>query len=151
MIITLLTIIAVTEVTRLFLTHRGVSKKAHFKQKLDGVKRMICDMEFKVFKTKEIREGVRKEYDHMSARIDALKTQISNFEGKEEDKKTIEDQKTISERDAEKIKNQLLSLDVEIYGQKPTNDNPEGISGITEQIGSLRELHQMLKDWIAKL
>lgn len=151
MITTLLTIIAIAEVLRLILTHKGVSKKGHFKQKLDAVTKMIYDLEFKVFKTKEIREDVRKEYDMMNSRVAALNIQIENFKGNEGDKKRIEDDKVRAERDLKRFEAQMIGLDKEIFGEKPNAENPDGATGINDQIDSLRELQSMIKSWIKSL
>ena len=42
----------------------------------------------------------------------------------------------------------MLQLDNEVSGAKPTNENPEGVMGINQQIDSYMELKGMLKDWI---
>lgn len=154
MIITiLLAIIAISEVTRLVLTHKKGTKKEHFKAKLDGVEKMIFDLEFKIFKTKEIREDVRKEYEFMKSRIATLTSQIENFpkEKDQAEKARLEDDKVRAERDATRFEAQMKNIDSEIYGEKPTADNPNGIAGITDQIDSLRELKGMLKSWIKSL
>lgn len=149
-IIILLAIIAISEVTRLVLTHKRGTKKEHFKSKLDGVEKMIYDFEFKIFKTKEIREDVRKEYDFMKSRIATLTSQIENFMGKAE-KARLEDDKVRAERDVARFEQQMKNLDIEIYGIKPSAENPDGVSGIVDQIESLRELKGMLKSWIKSL
>lgn len=151
--ILLITIIAVAEVLRLILTHKGTSKKGHFRQKLDAVSKMIYDLEFKVFKTKEIREDVRKEYDMMNSRIASLDSQIYNFpkDKDQADKKRIEDDKVLAERDLVRFKAQMVALDKEIFGEKPSTENPDGATGINDQIDSLRELQTMLKSWIKTL
>lgn len=151
MITTLLIIIAIVQVYSFYKSFSKPNKKQHFENKLAGVQRMIYDLEFKIFKTKEIREGVRAEYDQMMARIDALDTQLKNPSLSKEDKGAIEDNKVRVERDVQRLKNQIASLDVEIHGQRQTNETPDGIAGIEDEIGALRELQGMLKDWIAKL
>ena len=68
-VIILLAVIALSEIGRLYLTHRKVNKKRYFRQKLEGVERLIYDLEFKAFKTREIREDIRKEYSMICARL----------------------------------------------------------------------------------
>lgn len=53
-----------------------VNKKKYFRKKLDGVESMIFDLEFKRFKTKEIREEVRVEYDNQKSKRAVIETQI---------------------------------------------------------------------------
>jgi len=140
----LLGIIAFAEILRLVLTHTKTTKKAHFKQKFEGTQKMIWDLEFKVFKTREIREDIRVEYESMQSRIQSYKQQIKDgVQGI--------DQLTLAERDAGRLLAQIKQLDIEVNGTKPTNEHPDGATGITHQIDSLRELRGMLQDWIYKL
>jgi len=145
----LLAIIVILEATRLVLTHWKPSKKSHFKNKLEGVQKMIYDLEFKKFKTKEIREDIRKERDMMLARLEAINLKIKNTTG--DDKAHAEDDKVLVERDVARFEAQIKQLDEEIYGAKPSADNHDGVTGITQQIDSLRELQGMLKGWIKQL
>lgn len=149
----LLAIIAFSEITRLVLTHKKSSKRDHFKQKLIGTKKMLWDFEFKLFKTKELREEIRQEYDFMKSRIATLQAQ---YDGWPEDKdpaerEKIKDQITLAEKDKEKLENQVNGLDLEMYGSKPTNQYPDGVQGITNQIDALREVIGLLKDHIKSL
>src|SRR3990167_1908629 len=148
MITALLITIAITEISRLFLTHRKMSKKRHFKQKLDGTERMIWDLEFKTFKTKEMREDVRKEYDFMNARIEAIDATIKNLQKDGGETKRAEDQKVLAERDRDRLKEQIKQLDLEVNGSKRTNEYPDGVSGIGDQVDGLKTLQGMLKDHI---
>lgn len=151
--IILLAIIALAEILRLILTHKKTTKNQHFQQKLDGVEKMIWDLEFKLNKTGMIREDIREEYDNMKSRIATLDEQIKNWpkDKGEGDRKRIEDQKVLAERDANRFEAQMKGLDEEMYGAKPTKENPEGVQGITTQIESLRELISMLKSHITSL
>lgn len=150
---TLLSIIALSELSRLFLTHKKTSKKQHFIQKLEGVQKMIYDLEFKVYKTKEIREDIRKEYDFMQSRIATLNNQIENFPKDKDkgDKARLEDDKVRAERDLARFKAQIEGIDNEIHGVKPSVENPNGAAGINDQIDSMKELESMLKSWIKSL
>lgn len=144
-IVILLGIIACSEISRLILTHKKTSKKSHFKQKLEGTQKMIWDLEFKIFKTREIREDIRKEYESMQSRIQSYKQQIKDGV------KGLDDQLILAERDAGRFLGQIKQLDLETEGSKPTSEYPEGVIGIGHQIASLRELQEMLKSWIKKL
>lgn len=152
--IILLAIIATSEVTRLVLTHKKPSRKEHFRQKLEGTTKMMWDLEFKIYKTQEIREDVRKEYDNTKQRIEVLNTRLKSLpedktKWSDEDKR-LEDQKALLTRDQERYEQQMKNLDIEIEGTKPTNDYPDGVNGIRQQLDSLRELTEMLRDWIIK-
>lgn len=158
LIVILLGIIAISEITRLVLTHKKPSKKEHFLQKLEGTTKMIWDLEFKFFKTKEIREDIRKEYDNARAKLITLESEIereSQTGGlKERDLgefKRLEDKKVLLERDKSRFEAQMKQLDAELYGLKPSAENHDGVQGITMDIDSFRELQGMLKNWIKHL
>lgn len=125
-------------------------KYRYFLKKLDGVKKMIADFEFKRFKTEEIREDVRNEYDALKARLQALETQEKQPLKKEELAK-LKDQKALTERDLKRYEDQMKGLDLEINGSKKTNEYPEGVNGIVHQLDALRELQEMLKEYIKEL
>lgn len=131
------------------------TKKKYFKQKLNGVQKMIWDYEFKLSKTRMIRELERKEYDNLMAKLDALERQIKsqkeNSTLEEGEIKRLEDNKVILERDIQRKKDILGALDTEIQGSKPTNENQEGVQGIMQYIDGLQELKQMIKEYIKTL
>lgn len=151
--IILLVIIALAEITRLVLSHKPQSKKAHYKQRLASTNKMIWDLEFKISKTKMIREDIREEYDSMNARKATVENQLKNWPKKQEEgeRKRLEDQLVLIERDLTRFKAQMEALDNEVYGAKKSNENPDGIRGITQDIESYRELIEMLKDHIKSI
>ena len=114
---------------------------------------MIWDLEFKAFKTREIREDVRMEYDQSKARLSVVLEQIENWpkDRDEEDKKRAEDRATLQKRDVERFEEQMKRLDLEVNGSKPTVDYPDGVQGIEHQIDSLQELKGMLKEWLRNI
>lgn len=146
-----LIVIAVVSVVGLRLVTKGTTKKRHFEKKRDGVDSMIADLEFKVFKTLEVREEMREEYDALSARIHSHEAQIKDFKGKKEDKATIEDTLARTKVEKDRIEGQIRGLDLEVNGSKPTNEIPDGYTGIYTQIDSMRELRGMLTSWISKV
>jgi len=149
-IIILLTILALIEAFRAWKTFAPDSKKKHFKMKRDGTQKMIWDLEFKAHKTLQIREEIRQEYDFMNSRIEAFTKQIEATEDKEQREK-LEENLKIATSDSERLKQQILGLDLEVTGSKPTKELPEGHTGINMQIDSLRELLGMLNSWIKTL
>ena len=151
MIITLLVIIAAAEILRLILTHKKHTKKDHFKQKLRGVEKMAWDLEFKLFKTREIREGIRKLYSDNKARLLDLDEKLKDWKEKPEDKPAAEDRKALLTRDLERMESQLKQLDIEIQGTRPTNEYPEGYPGVSGEIDSMVELKGMLENHIKSL
>lgn len=152
-IIGLLGVITIVEVYRASLTYSGRSKKSVFKAKLQQTRQMIWDLEFKIFKTREIREDIRQNYDQMLSRIAAYDEQIANWPADADpaERARIEDQKTLAQSDADRFIRQMQMLDAEVDGLKPTADNPNGQVGISEQVDSLREVESMVKDYITTL
>jgi hypothetical protein len=152
-IIGLLTVIAISEGYRTYYGFRSSSKAEHFKAKLKQTRILIWDLQFKVFKTREIREDIRQEYDYVKARIENLKNQIATFPADKDpgDKARLEDDKVRAEGDEARFLKQMEELDLEIEGSKPTAEYPNGVEGVTHQIDSLRELDKMLVDYLKEL
>lgn len=149
----LLGTIAIAEITRLALTHLPTSRRSHFKQKLLGTTKMIWDLEFKLFKTRELREQIRVEYDFMQSRVVALDKTIAEWpkDGDKAELAKATDSKVIAERDRDRLQNQIAALDIEISGAPASAEMPEGHIGIVQQIDSYRELTGMLRDYIKSI
>lgn len=130
-------------------------KKDYFKQLLKGVHKMIWDLEFKKFKTREIREGVRVQYDDCKMKLALLTTQIEQQEKEltmeEGEFKRLKDQKVILERDMERYLGQIKTMDLDVNGAAPSSEHPDGVVGIVQQLDSLEELKIMVKDYIKTL
>lgn len=124
------------------------TQKKYFEKKLEGVQKMVWDLEFKRFKTLEIREEVRQEYDNLKSKRCVVETQL---EGNPKDKATLEDSKTILTRDIDRLEGQMKSLDMEVFGSKATAEYPNGYDGINQQLDALHELKEMLKSYIKGL
>lgn len=159
--IALLAVIAFSEVGRFYLTYRRPTQKQHFKQKLEGTTKMIWDLEFKVHKSRELREEIRQQYDSNKQRLanieDRLKVMPVPKEGEQmpeevkvEYGKLIDD-KNILETKIKDGERQLQIIDVEIEGMAPTNENPDGVTGILYQIDSLKEVQGMIKEYLRTL
>ena len=151
LIIWLVAIIAFCEAMRLWYIYKPFTRKAHFKAKLKATRQMRWDLDFKVFKTKEIREGVREQYDNAKHRLFNLEKQRDAIEaGKPERDPLQKDIDTLTE-DTKRYEGQIKSLDIEVAGAVPGPEFPEGVIGLNDQIDSLRELETMLKEHIATL
>lgn len=154
MVILLLSIIACSEILRLVLTHRPLTNRRYFRNKLDGVEKLILDLEFAKFKTSEVREDIRREYDSMKSRLDELDIRIKAGKKPDEDQgefNRLDDQKVLFTRDIGRLEEQLKRLDLEIHGSKKTSEYPDGATGITQKIEELRGLAQILKIWIKSI
>lgn len=130
-------------------------KYRYFLKKIRGIEKTILDLEFKRFKTQEIREEIRQEYDLMKSKLFILEEQIK----KQKESPTMEpgdiarldDDKVILERDIRRFEDQITALDNEVSGARPSNENPEGIQGITQQLDALQELKGMVKDYVKRI
>lgn len=128
-------------------------KYRYFYKKIKGMKRMIEDEKFSRFKTFELREEVRQEYDQERARLAAIDLRIKNKAetikniGEGEFKK-IEDEKVLSEKRIEALKNEMTILTEKTEGSKPTNQHPEGLIGNTQTIEKLYELIDYVRAYI---
>ena len=152
MIITniLLGLLVLTGFYRIFVIYKNPSQKAYFKSKIKGTQKLIWDLEFKKFKTTEVREDIRKEYDYMKSRISSFGLK-KETEKDEAEKARIEDSIVLAKRDKDRLEQQIKELDVEIKGAKKSKDYPDGADGMVQNIESLGELTGMLKDWVKTL
>ncbi len=130
-------------------------QRKYFKKKLEGVQKMIWDLQFKREKTLVIREEIRQEYDNLKAKLHNLDGQIKSQKEtptmKQEEIARLDDQKLILDKDIERKLNLMKSLDLEVNGTKPTNEYPDGVDGVNQTLDSLRELQKMLRDYIKKI
>lgn len=123
------------------------AEQKYFKAKLSGVQKTIWDLEFKRFKTREIREEIRVEYDSLRSRLEPLEAQLKAATD-EAVIAEINKQKEAIESDTNRFMLQMKHLDVEVAGSDVTENYPEGVQGINQQLDALRELQQMIKEYI---
>jgi hypothetical protein len=116
---------------------------------------MIWDLEFKREKTLMIREEVRREYDGTTAKLNVVETQIKSLpEDRKlwtDEQRRLDDKKILLEKDREKYIQQMKVMDLDVHGSKKTNEFPDGVDGITQQLEALRELQGILKSYIKTL
>lgn len=138
-------------------------KRKYFRGKLKGIQKVLWDLDFKKFKTLEIREGLREEYDQMKTKVsmvkDKIKTELEKPTMSPDERKRLEDEAVLMERDLDRMVNGhptdqsivcLKGLDLAVFGSKPTQDHPHGVQGIDQEIQGLRELQEILKEYIKK-
>ena len=122
-------------------------KKAHFVQKLVAVERTIWDLEFKIAKSRQVREGVRQDRERALQGIEAISAQLNGTVSTEE-KEKMETEKANMVDMATRFEKQMQMIDTEINGQAPTEDMPQGVQGIMEQIAGFVSLKEMYTDYI---
>lgn len=116
---------------------------------------MLEDLIFKRYKTFYVREQIRQEYDNLKSRLEVLKTQIASEKDKpslsEDERKRLEDQEALHNKDIERKVEQMKQLDIEVNGAKPSNELPEGHQGLNDTMEALRELRNVTKKYIKEL
>ena len=122
--------------------HLPVSEKRWFKRKLIVTRKMVLDFKFKKFETQVVREGIRKDYDQVKAKLDALK---------EKKDSKYDDEKIRLTADVERYEKQLTALDMEVNGADPSVENPDGYNGITQHIEKTHQIERILKEYIKEL
>lgn len=73
-----------------------------------------------------------------------------DFIGKDELER-LYDQHDILVRDRDRFILQMKGMDIDIQGCTATNEFPEGVNGINQQLEALRELKVMIKQYIKQL
>lgn len=111
---------------------------------------MIWDLEFKREKTLQIREEIRVSYDASKAKLAACDELIKQEKNKAE-KARIEDEKVRLNRDVERYEAQMASLEIDVQGANPSSENPDGVSGINDQLDALHQLLLMVNAFIKKI
>lgn len=130
-------------------------QKRWFDKKLDGIEKMIWDIEFKRFKVQELRERTRQEYDNQKSKLSVLETQIKAQKDDPKIEKAeiahLDDKKVLVDRDISRSLEAMKGLDVEIDGLRPSADHPDGVPGVNEQIDALHDLKGIVQKYIKTL
>lgn len=121
-------------------------KYKFFKKKIKQVECAIADLEFKLFKSREMREDIRKQRDRVVEALDAIDAKLPT-DMAQEAKDALMAERKIQQTFKDNATEQLRMMDEEIDGRKATEDKPE-YPGVIQQIDAMRELLQMYKDYI---
>ncbi len=131
------------------------SRYRFFIKKIRSVQRTIWDNEFKIAKTRQVREGVRQDRDKTVEALQQIEVMLkSHEEGKavlvdEVLAKIKEDQAKIAD-DKQRYERQMIMLDREIYGAPAQGEDP-GQQGVVDTLKALTELREMYSDYANKL
>jgi len=126
-------------------------KRKFFKSKIKQVERSIWDLEFKLYKIREMREERRKQRDRAMETIDAYEVQLKKPDHKEETIKELTGKKDEQIKYKEHLEQQIQFLDWEINGGAPegaVDGNGSPIIGTIPQIEGMRELLKMYRDYL---
>jgi predicted nucleic acid-binding Zn-ribbon protein len=128
----------------------GNKRKKHFKNKLEGIDQMIWDWEFKKFKLEIQREEKRQEYDGLKSRLEVVTTQLKAVDLKSDESKALVDQQVLLESELKEVLESIQGIDAEIGGLPPSAENPEGVTGINQQLDAIFELKEIYKAYVAQ-
>jgi hypothetical protein len=109
-------------------------KRKYFQKKLVGVEAMLWDRDFKIYKLRELREDIRREYDRNREIADSLGMQLKREDLKDETKKILEEKQKATLEDVKKMETQMTALDNEVGGE----------GGIKAEVEGLHELRKMI-------
>lgn len=138
----LLSVIAVsTSIIALRSLRRSkMSQKKHFLARIEQTDRGIWDLEFSRKQKKEIREGIRQQYDRVSERLLQVRAALELEEKREEPKvEAINNLKSTidgMDSDCQQMRKQLEALDNEIEGE----ENPDSVQNKIEAARALKEM-----------
>ncbi len=123
-------------------------KKRFFKKKVNDVQASIWEFEFKVSKSRQVREGVRLDRDRA---VEAIARVESAIEGAEKEKKEgLEKEMAYLNDNVRRYEAQMKMIDDQINGI-PANGEDPGEQGILETIKGLVELKSMYQDYITHI
>lgn len=125
------------------------TKKRFFKEKIDAVTKTIWEMEFKLSKSRQIREGVRLDRDKAMEAINNIVIVLEK-ENNEDKKEQYKKEKANFEENIKRYEKQMEMLDKQINGFIG-DETHEPIVGIIEQIKSYTELRLMYQQHIDSL
>ena len=115
-----------------------------------AVQYSMWDLDFKISKSRQVREGVRQDRDRAIENLNHLETALKNPEiAKEMKERMEEDQKAHAENVA-RYERQMKMIDDEITGVKAEGDNP-GQQGMLETLESYAELKGMYKQFLTTI
>lgn len=120
----------------------------YFYRKVGDVQNSIWEYEFKVSKSRAIREGVRMDRDRAVENINNLEIGLKT--APEDKKEKLEADLAANKENVARYEAQMKMIDDQINGGAKTQENPAGI-GILEQIKSLTELKLMYLDYCSRL
>ena len=113
-----------------------------FTRKIRDVQLSIWEQEFKVAKSRQVREGVRQDRDRA---VNAVLNLDASVKDKAQEKELAEQKATLQDN-IKRYEAQMKMIDDQINGVPAKGEDP-GIQGIMENIASLVELKGMFKSY----
>lgn len=132
-----------------FATNMFNRKARFFKDKIDAVEKTGWEVEFKIAKARQVREGVRQDRDR---EVEALMNLNKAVEGEKdkEAKKQLQDRAAVVTENVTRFEKQMKMIDDQINGVVGSETQEMQI-GLLEQLQSYAELKLMYQDYIKNL
>lgn len=124
-------------------------KYRFFKKKLLNCQEAIWENDFKVAKSRQIREGVRQDRDRIADTIHSLGVQLKTETDKKK-KSQLEESIKAFEDTKKRYEAQMKMVDDEINGV-PASENDPGREGINDRIKAYAELREMYKSYLKSI
>jgi hypothetical protein len=131
-------------------------KQRFFKAKIEEVTKTIWELEFKIAKSRQIREGIRQDRDRAVENKGHVAERLKNEKDKDKIKE-LEEEVVKNEENVKRYEAQMKMIDDQIQGsdqKNPSDEYPDGVPavvGILEKIKSFTELRTMYKEYLKQI
>lgn len=115
------------------------AKKRLFKQKVNDVTNSIFELEFKIYKSRQLREESRILRDRAVEQVGQIEARLKGADKKE--KPELEKELAAHQQNKTAYEGQMKMIDEQVHGA-------EGTPGLMDTLKGLAELRQMYKDYI---
>ncbi len=120
-----------------------------FAKKISDVQISIWELDFKVAKSRQIREGVRQDRERA---VEALQQVTAKLAGtaNETDKAALQKEADGFTENVRRYEAQIKMIDEQIVGKPAAGEDP-GVEGINDRIRALSELREMYKQYLTTI
>lgn len=119
-----------------------------FTKKIQGVEVAIAEADFKIAKSRQLREEIRRDRDRSVEAMQQISVALKN--DKVENKEALEKDGVATEGNIRRYEAQMKMIDDQISGVPANGENP-GEAGIVDTLKSYVELKKMFIDYRSKL
>lgn len=125
-------------------------KYRFFKAKVGAVTKSIWELEFKIEKSRQIREGTRGDRDRAIEALTRNQAALKDEKLPKEKKEEIEKACEVLADNAKRYEGQMAMIDNEINGI-PASADSAGQQGLLETVRALVELRSLYKEYLKSL
>lgn len=121
-----------------------------FKKKISDVTKSIWEIEFKINKSRQMRESIRQDRDKMVEYVMQVETAIKGSENDPEAIERYTKELEGAKSNIGKYEGQMKMLDDQIVGI-PANGEDPGENGLSDTVKGLLELRLMYREYIKSM